>query len=147
MTSRAALLSWSNLIKCTTAALEREEGKNKPTKNHQPITRQTSLFWFFFLMCMCCFPDPKYFYRIFPLKILGICISLFLYKDFSASNASYFIILAHDIWGGCWWCGSRVWNFPPIFYYVLLLCDRWQQRGTLTEWWLTWKCVWSKGVS
>ena len=30
---------------------------------------------------------------------------------------------------------------------MLLLCDRWQQRGSLTEWCLTWKCVWSKYVS
>ena len=30
---------------------------------------------------------------------------------------------------------------------MLLLCDRWQQRGTLTEWHLTWKYIWSRSVS
>ena len=29
---------------------------------------------------------------------------------------------------------------------MLLPCDRWQQRGTLTEWRLTWKSIWRKGV-
>ena len=29
---------------------------------------------------------------------------------------------------------------------VLLPCNRWQQRGRLTEWCLTWKYIWSKGV-
>ena len=29
---------------------------------------------------------------------------------------------------------------------MLLLCDRWQQRGTLTKWRLVWKCIWSKDV-
>ena len=48
--------------------------------------------------------------------------------------------------GGCWWCSNRGWTFPPIPHYILLLCDRWQQRGSLTEWLLTWKCIWSKGV-
>jgi len=51
-----------------------------------------------------------------------------------------------DIRGGCWWYGSRGWAFPPIFHYMLFLCDRWQQRGRLTKWHLTWKCGWSKGV-
>ena len=55
-------------------------------------------------------------------------------------------MLDHNIRGGCWWYSSRGWTFPTIFHYMLLLCDRWQQRGTLTQWFLTWKCVWSKGV-
>ena len=37
-------------------------------------------------------------------------------------------------------------TFPPVFHYVLLLCDRWQQSYSLTEWHLTWKYTWSKGV-
>ena len=57
------------------------------------------------------------------------------------------MMFAHDIRGRCWWCGSRTWTFPPIFHYFLLLCDRWQQRCSLTEWRLTWKCGWSKVVS
>ena len=64
----------------------------------------------------------------------------------SESNASYFIMLTHNIRDECWWYSSRGWIFPSVFHYMLLLCDRWQQRGTLTEWCLTWKCIWSKGM-
>jgi len=31
-------------------------------------------------------------------------------------------------------------------YSILLLCDRWHQRGSLTDWHLTWKWVCNKGV-
>ena len=65
----------------------------------------------------------------------------------SKSNASYFIMLVSDFRGRCWWYGSRAWTFLPIFYYILLPCDRWEQRGSLTERCLTWKRVWSKGMS
>ena len=37
-------------------------------------------------------------------------------------------------------------NLPPVFPYILLQCDKWQQRDSLTKWCLTWKCRWSKGV-
>ena len=50
-------------------------------------------------------------------------------------------------WGKCWRYSSRGWTFPPRFCYILLLCDKWQQRGCLTEWHLTWKCKWSKRVA
>jgi len=40
---------------------------------------------------------------------------------------------------GCWWYVSTVWTFLPIFCYILLLQDRQQQRGSLTEWCLTWR--------
>jgi len=43
--------------------------------------------------------------------------------------------------------GSRGCTLPPTYCSILLPCDRWQQRGSLTEWWLTWKCRWSKGAS
>jgi len=46
-----------------------------------------------------------------------------------------------------WWYGSRGWIFPPTYCYILFLWDMWQQRGNLTKWCLTQKCVWSKGVS
>ena len=69
------------------------------------------------------------------------------YRGCSESNASYFIIFAHDIRGGCRWYGSSGWTFPPVFCYMSLLCDGWQQRGSLTKWRLTWKCMWSRGVS
>ena len=76
-------------------------------------------------------------------KVLsGILISM----DCSKSNASYFITLAHNGRGRCWWYGSRSWTCSPISHNVLLPCDRRQQRNTLTEWCLTWKRVWSKGV-
>ena len=55
-------------------------------------------------------------------------------------------MLTHDIRGGCWWYGSRGWTFPPIFHYMLLPCDRWQQRGSLTIWRLIQKFIWSKRV-
>ena len=44
-------------------------------------------------------------------------------------NASYFIILAHNISGMCWWYGSRVWNFLTTFHCILLLCGKWQLEG------------------
>ena len=56
-------------------------------------------------------------------------------------------MLVHDIRGGCWWYGSRSWTFPPISHCILLPCDRWQQRRSLTKWHLTWKCILNKGVS
>jgi len=52
----------------------------------------------------------------------------------------------HWLTGRCWWHGSRSWTFLPIVHYILLPCDRWQQRGTLTEGHLTWTCIWSKDV-
>ena len=69
------------------------------------------------------------------------------YTYCSQSTAFYFIMLAPDIRGGCWWYISRDWIFPPIIHYILLLCDRWQQRDSLTKWHLTRKCVWRKGAS
>jgi len=49
---------------------------------------------------------------------------------------------------GRYWCyDSRCWTFSRIFHYVLLPCNRWQHRGSLTKWYLMWKCVWSRGVS
>ena len=46
----------------------------------------------------------------------------------------YFNMLAYDIRGGrCWWYSSRGWTFPPVFHYISLPCDRWQQSGTLTQ--------------
>ena len=55
-------------------------------------------------------------------------------------------MLAHDARVRWWWYGSRGWILPPEFCYGLLLCDRWQQRGSLTQWCLTWECRWSRGV-
>ena len=52
----------------------------------------------------------------------------------------------HNTRGGCWWYSSRGWTFSPISCNMLLLCDRWQQRCSLTEWHLTWRCIWSRCV-
>ena len=68
-----------------------------------------------------------------------------LTKGCSESNASYCMILTHNINRGGWWGGSRGWTFPPVSHDVLLPCGRWQQRGTLTECYLTWKCRCSEG--
>jgi len=54
------------------------------------------------------------------------------------------IMLAHSIRGRCWWYNSRGWTFCPVSHYVLLPCNRWHQRSSLTKWHLTWKSIWSK---
>jgi len=77
-------------------------------------------------------------------RIIRICMEK-IYQDCSKSNASDFVLLVHDI-RGKWWYGSRGWTFPPVFCHVLLPCDRWQQRGSLTQWCLSWKCIWCKSV-
>ena len=67
------------------------------------------------------------------------------YKGCSKSNISCFIILppTSEMDVG----GMAVEIETSHQYPTLLPCGRWQQRGNLTEWHLTWKCVWSKGVS
>jgi len=69
------------------------------------------------------------------------------YKGCTESIAPCFIMLMYNSRSECWWHGSRSRTFAPIIHYILLRCDRWQQRGSLTQWHLTWKCVWSKEVS
>lgn len=49
-------------------------------------------------------------------------------------NASYLFTLAHNVKGRWWWYGSRGWTFSPVFHSMLLLCYRWQLRGSLTKW-------------
>lgn len=60
-------------------------------------------------------------------QVLCVCwcfifMSIF-YEDYTESNASYFLMLSHDIRGRCWCDGSRGWTFPPPSHYILLLCD------------------------
>ena len=55
--------------------------------------------------------------------------------------------MAYNVRGRWWWYGSRGWTFPPIFHYILLPYDRWQQRGGLRKLQLTWKCLWTNAVS
>ena len=68
-------------------------------------------------------------------------ISGWIYECCSKSNASYFIILAHGVRGRCWCYSSRGWSCMTISCCILWLCDRWQQRGSLTKWHLTCKCT------
>ena len=42
-------------------------------------------------------------------------IAYVTYEGRSEINASYFIMLAHDVRGEYCWYGSRGWTFPPIF--------------------------------
>ena len=49
----------------------------------------------------------------------------FSYKDSSESNASYLVVLAHNIRGRWWWYVSRGWTFLPIFHCILFMYDRW----------------------
>jgi len=58
-------------------------------------------------------------------KILHIHINYSTLKGCSRSNASYFVTLAHDIRGRCWWDGSRGWAFPSISHYIQTLQTVW----------------------
>jgi len=59
------------------------------------------------------------------------------YKAWSKSNASYSIMLDPEVRGNYWWEDSDSTAIPPIFLYMLLLCDRWQLLTlTLPE------CLW-----
>lgn len=72
---------------------------------------------------------------------------LWFYMSCSKSNGSQTVLWAHKMRGRCWWYGNRVWTFSQTFHYILLLCDRWQQRGSLTKWqWsayraIVWNCI------
>ena len=80
-----------------------------------------------------------------PQLLLCTVLLVFPHKGYSKSNASYFTILAHYLRGRCWWHGSKS-SFSHQYCYVLLPCDRHQQRVSVIKWHLTWKCGWSKGV-
>ena len=75
-----------------------------------------------------------------------MAIYYIVYEGCSESNACHFITLAHYIRDRCWWYSNRGWTFPPIFHHMLLPCDRWQQSSSLTQWCLTWKCIWREGL-
>ena len=67
---------------------------------------------------------------------IKLCLSLMLiqcYKSCSESNVSCFIMFTRYVRIRCWWYGSRNWTFPQVFHYVLLLCNRWQQRDWMTS--------------
>jgi len=64
-----------------------------------------------------------------------------LFERCSESNTSYIIMLVHNTGGECCWNGNIGITFLPIFHYILLLCERWQQKGILVKCCLTWKCV------
>ena len=82
--------------------------------------------------------------NVFLWHLHNIIIYIFMYEGCSETNVSYFNMLAHNV-GGSWWDGDRGRNFPT-FHYILLPCDRWQHRGSLTQCNLMWKYLWSKGM-
>ena len=38
-------------------------------------------------------------------------------------------------------------NLPANIHFILLPCDSWQQRSSLSKCYLTWQCKWGNGVS
>jgi len=70
-----------------------------------------------------------------PLSLIlqAFWLSAYIYKGYSESNASYVMMLTHDVRDRCWWHCSRVSTFLSTLHYILLY-NKWQQRGTLTEW-------------
>lgn len=57
----------------------------------------------------------------------------YICRAYSKRNVSYFVMLAHNIRGEYLWYDSRDWTFPPIFGYIMLSYDRWQQKGSITK--------------
>ena len=47
-----------------------------------------------------------------------------IYEGCSKSNASYVVMVAHDITGPCWWYGSRCWTFLTIYHYPFFFSSR-----------------------
>ena len=76
-----------------------------------------------------------------------ICLTFYLHYTRAGPKVVPPVLWAHNVSGRYWRYSSIGWTFPPISHYMLLPYNRWQQRGSLTEWRLTWKCVWSKGGS
>jgi len=66
-------------------------------------------------------------------RMMKFHLQCFKYESCCESSMSHFIMLAHNIRGKWWWYSSRGWNFSPTFCYILFLCDRWQQRGSLNS--------------
>ena len=51
-------------------------------------------------------------------------------------NVSYFVMLSHNIKGGCWWYGRSGWTFPPIthnFFFALLQIAADRQSGKMAS--------------
>ena len=69
---------------------------------------------------------------------------IWTYKGCSKSNASYFIILAHNTRGKHWWYSNRVWTFSSIFHCFVAVQQMVAEGQPEC---LTRKCRWSKGVS
>lgn len=57
-----------------------------------------------------------------------------IYEGCSERNASYVIMLTHDIRGGCWWYSRRGWSFP--YSITFCCCAAGGSRGA----------VWQKGM-
>ena len=68
------------------------------------------------------------------------------YEGCSKSNGSYFIMLVHDVRGGCWWYDNRGQPFPPLCHIDFVAVQQMAAEGQSDKMGLTWKCTWSKGV-
>ena len=63
-----------------------------------------------------------------------------------SKKADLKVMLTRDTENGCWRYSSRGWIFSPMFHIMLLPCERWQLKSSLTKWHLIWKCLRSKYV-
>jgi len=77
---------------------------------------------------------------MFFMHAHSVSPSIKIIRDLLWMQCLLFMMLVQDIRGRCSWHGSRGWTFPQISCYILLLCDRWQQRGILSEWYPTLEC-------
>jgi len=90
----------------------------------------------------CCFPPQRVFLQCLYQAMNIQPVKHLKYEGCSESNVSlffsfsfsFFFLLAHNLRGRCSWDGSRGWTFLPVSHYILLLYDRWQQRGCVTYW-------------
>ena len=60
---------------------------------------------------------------LFLAKLIDSIVKTIIHSKYEScykGNASYFIMLAHNIRDRCWWYGSRGCTFLTIFHYILL---------------------------
>lgn len=83
-------------------------------------------------------------YTLFWLCCSIAAISLFHLCMRAASKAMSPILLCLPMTANIGSMAVEIETFHT--YSITFCCYRWQQRGSLTIWHLSWKCVWSKGV-
>jgi len=79
-------------------------------------------------MCLIRPIRKNYFMSMGKYKRFCYNTCILMYEGCSKSNASYFIMLTHNLRGGCLWYSSRVWTFLPTFHYTLF-CDKWHWQN------------------